>query len=267
MCYCQTESEEVQPVGWVSTPEYTHPTKILDLEQVIFFMASCMSRDHQILLGFALIAYVIGSVPFGLIVGLSNGVDPRTSGSGNIGATNVGRLLGVKFFALVFTLDLLKGLLPMLATAWFLHHQATVVDVWMYAFWLLIGFCCILGHIFSLFLKFKGGKGVATSVGVILGVVPYFSLPALILAAIWIVSFKIWRYVSLSSILIAAAFPLVYIAVALLKRWPIFHEQLPLLIFSFVVGILIILRHKSNIQRLINGTENKIGKKSKPTAA
>src|SRR5258705_11427307 len=92
-------------------------------------------------------SYFLGSVPFGLIVGLSKGIDPRKAGSGNIGATNVGRLLGGKFFALVFILDLLKGLLPMLAAAWMLQNKnRSQVD---YILWLLVGFAAICGHMFS----------------------------------------------------------------------------------------------------------------------
>src|SRR5688572_33095205 len=112
------------------------------------------------------LAYVLGSVPFGLIVGLARGIDPRKAGSGNIGATNVGRLLGGKFFALVFALDLLKGLLPALAASWIVHRRGEVADWRTYALWLLVGFAAIAGHMFSAFLRFKGGKGVATSAGV-----------------------------------------------------------------------------------------------------
>src|SRR3712207_4017573 len=129
------------------------------------------------------VAYLLGSVPFGLIVGRAKGVDPRTSGSGNIGATNVGRLLGGKFFALVFVLDLLKGLLPMIAAGLVLGFRAE--DRTGYLLWLLVGFAAILGHMFSAFLKFKGGKGVATSAGVMLGLWPYFTLPGLVGAAVW----------------------------------------------------------------------------------
>src|SRR5689334_18385696 len=119
-------------------------------------------------------AYLLGSVPFGLLVGLARGIDVRSAGSGNIGATNVGRLLGGKFFALVFFLDLLKGLLPMLAAGFVVHFRAT--DPQISSLWLAVGFTAILGHMFSIFLKFKGGKGVATSTGVILGLWPYYTL-------------------------------------------------------------------------------------------
>src|SRR5438309_4178929 len=116
-----------------------------------------MNREDW-LLALIPVAYLLGSVPFGLVVGLSKGVDPRTAGSGNIGATNVGRLLGGKYFGVVFFLDMLKGLLPMLLAGFALHWRAT--SPIQYVLWLLVGFGAIAGHMFSLFLRFKGGKGV-----------------------------------------------------------------------------------------------------------
>src|SRR5476651_7704 len=108
---------------------------------------SLMTHPHLILLCLSLAAYVAGSIPFGLIVGLAKGVDPRKAGSGNIGATNVGRLLGGKFFALVFSLDLLKGFLPTAAAAILLHGQPRSRED--YLLWLLIGFAAIAGHMCS----------------------------------------------------------------------------------------------------------------------
>lgn len=199
------------------------------------------------------VAYLLGSVPFGLIVGKSRGVDPRTSGSGNIGATNVGRLLGRRFFALVFTLDLLKGLLPMLAAAFVLRGEDP--DRRMYALWLLVGAAAIAGHMFSLFLRFKGGKGVATSTGVLLGLWPYYTLPGLIGAAVWLVAFKLWKYVSLASIVGALAFPVAYLAIGLARGWDVLGAQLPLLVFAVVMAGLIVFKHRGNIARLRAGTE------------
>src|SRR5689334_25205210 len=116
------------------------------------------------------VAYLLGSIPFGLIVGKSRGVDPRKAGSGNIGATNVGRLLGPRFFWLVFTLDLLKGFSPTLAAYFVLRRWNELPPDALTCFvWLLVGFAAIFGHMFSCFLHFRGGKGVATSAGVFLG--------------------------------------------------------------------------------------------------
>ncbi len=203
------------------------------------------------------LAYLLGSIPFGLMVGKSKGVDPRKAGSGNIGATNVGRLLGKKFFAIVFVLDLLKGLLPMLAAALVLRNES--LDRRTYLLWLAVGFAAILGHMFSLFLGFKGGKGVATSTGVLLGLWPYFTIPAFVGALVWTVTFKLWRYVSLSSILGSCAFPIAYVVVGLLRGWDVFGAQLPLLIFAVLMAGLIGYKHRSNIARLRAGTELRAG--------
>lgn len=199
------------------------------------------------------VAYLLGSVPFGLIVGKSRGVDPRTGGSGNIGATNVGRLLGRKFFAIVFTLDLLKGLLPMLGAAWVLRGEQP--DRRTYGLWLLVGAAAIAGHMFSAFLRFKGGKGVATSTGVLLGLWPYYTIPGLIGAGIWLMAFKLWRYVSLASIVGSLAFPIAYVGIGLSRGWDVFGAQLPLLIFAVAVAGLIVFKHRGNIARLRAGTE------------
>lgn len=204
------------------------------------------------------VAYLLGSIPFGLIVGLSKGIDPRTAGSGNIGATNVGRLLGGKFFAIVFTLDLLKGLIPMLLAAVILRGEARNQS--QYVLWLLIGFATILGHMFSLFLKFKGGKGVATTLGVALGVFPYYTLPALVAAAGFVAIFLISRIVSISSIGAVAVFLVAYITMGLLLNWDILGSQLPLLVFAILLCILIVYRHRSNIARLRAGTENRFSR-------
>ncbi len=211
------------------------------------------------------IAYITGSVPFGLVVGLSKGVDPRKSGSGNIGATNVGRLLGGRYFALVFTLDLLKGMLPMITAAAVLGATITGAKLssGQYGLWLLVGFGAIAGHLFSCFLKFKGGKGVATSCGVMLGLFPYFTIPGILGALVWIAVFQIWRYVSLASIAGAVAFPVLYIAVALAMGWPVFGEQWPLLAFAIVIAGMIVVKHRSNITRLRAGTENRFARKPK----
>jgi glycerol-3-phosphate acyltransferase PlsY len=202
-------------------------------------------------------AYLLGSIPFGLLVGKAKGVDPRKAGSGNIGATNVGRLLGKRFFALVFTLDLLKGLLPMLAAAYVLRGENP--DRTTYVLWLAVGAAAILGHMFSIFLGFKGGKGVATSTGVLLGLWPYYTIPGLVGAAVWIIAFKVWRYVSLASILGCVAFPIAYVIIGLVLGWDVFGSQLPLLIFAVVMAGLITYKHRSNIARLRAGTELRAG--------
>ena len=217
---------------------------------------------HAILLTLAPNAYLLGSVPFGLMVAQTRGIDPRTAGSKNIGATNVGRLLGGKFFALVFSLDLLKGLLPMLAAGWVLmarvgHPQDYRVQD--YALWLLVGFAAIFGHMFSVFLKFKGGKGVATSAGVLLGLFPYYTVPGLVSIAVFLIVLKTFRYVSLASMLGSASFAFAYLGIGLALHWPVFGAQWPLLAFAVLMAALIIYKHRANIGRLMAGTEHRIG--------
>jgi glycerol-3-phosphate acyltransferase PlsY len=223
-----------------------------------------MTRAHWLLLSLLPVAYVMGSIPFGLIVGLAKGVDPRKAGSGNIGATNVARLLGKKFFFLVFTLDLLKGLLPMLAAAFIVHRYVAPADrdAFIFLLWILVGFGAIFGHMFSCFIGFKGGKGVATSCGVILGLFPYYTLPAVFVLAVWAIFFGTSRIISLASIAAAASFPIAYAICGAVRHWPILNQQAPLLGFALLVALMIIYKHRANIARLRAGTEAKFGKKT-----
>jgi glycerol-3-phosphate acyltransferase PlsY len=202
------------------------------------------------------LAYLIGSIPFGLLVGFAKGIDVRTAGSGNIGATNVARLLGRKFFFLVFFLDMSKSLLPMLIASMIVRRTGQR-DWHIYLLWLCVGFAAVLGHMFSLFLKFKGGKGVATSAGVMLGLWPYYTLPGLIAIVVFIVVFLIWRYISLASVLSVCAFPVIYLALALWRGWPVLGDQLPLLVFACLIALMITIKHRSNISRLMKGTESR----------
>jgi acyl phosphate:glycerol-3-phosphate acyltransferase len=218
-------------------------------------------NGQWILAGMIPASYVAGSVPFGLLVGLARGVDVRRAGSGNIGATNVGRLLGGRYFALVFVLDLLKSLGPMLAAGWTIRRFGLVEDWRIYLLWLGVGLAAVLGHMFSLFLKFKGGKGVATSAGMVLGLWPYYTLPAAAAVLVWVGVFLVWRYVSLASMAGAAVFPMAYVAIGLAAGWPVFSQQLPLLLASGGVGAMVILRHRANIARLRAGTEHRFSGK------
>jgi glycerol-3-phosphate acyltransferase PlsY len=218
-----------------------------------------MNRE-QALAAMIPLAYLVGSIPFGLIVGRAKGIDPRTVGSGNIGATNLGRLLGAKYFALVFTLDILKSALPTLAAGAILNFH--VVDQAESLLWILVGFAAVLGHVFPLYLKFKGGKGVATSAGVCLGLFPYFTLAGLAAIAVYVAVFAITRYSSVASMIGALAFPAAYALIGRLSGWPLAGSQLPLLIFSILVPVLIIWKHRGNIARLRAGTENRFRSKT-----
>ena len=207
------------------------------------------------------LAYLAGSIPFGLVVGRWRGVDPRTAGSGNIGATNVGRLLGRRYFVLVFTLDLLKGMGPMLAASAIVHAiPAASRDVGLHLLWLLVGVAAVLGHMFSAFLKFAGGKGVATSLGVALGLVPYFTLPGFGSIAVFVAVFSATRYVSLGSMAGACAFPVAYLAIGAAWGWDLTGNLLPLTIFAVLIAGMIVYKHRGNIARLRAGTESRVAR-------
>jgi glycerol-3-phosphate acyltransferase PlsY len=210
-----------------------------------------------------LAAYFIGGIPFGLIVGRSRGIDPRKAGSGNIGATNLGRLLGVQFFALVFSLDVLKGLLPMLAASVVVHRHFLDPDALVYLLWLLVGLMAIIGHMFSCFIGFKGGKGVSTSAGVVLGLFPFYTWPGLFCLACWAVLFAWSRLVSLASILAAGLFPIAFVVFGLLGCYPLTIRQWPLIFFAALMAAMIIFKHRANIARLRSGTEHRfVGSKA-----
>jgi len=225
-----------------------------------------MNTTTLILLGLIPIGYLVGSIPVGLLVGLARGVDPRKAGSGNIGATNVGRLLGGRYFALVFTLDALKGMLPTLWAGAAMQFQPS--DAVHYLMWMAVGVGAILGHMFSLFLNFRGGKGVATSAGVLLGIWPYLTISLLLAMVVWGLTFYITRYISAASILGTISMPLMYLALAIWRGWPIFGAQLPLLVLSAAMATLIVFKHRGNIARIRAGTEHRAGRpKDEPSKA
>jgi glycerol-3-phosphate acyltransferase PlsY len=199
-------------------------------------------------------AYLLGSIPFGLLIARAHGKDLRSIGSGNIGATNVSRALGRKWAYVCFALDVLKGLIPMLVTM-FIAKPDSVFTLWL---WLVVGCAAILGHIFPIYVRFKGGKGVSTSFGVALGLWPYFTVCALFFAVTWGVVVLIWRYVSLASIIASVTIPLVLItSIILIPGWD-FVNLWPILFIAVAIPIMVILRHRENIKRLLAGTESKI---------
>jgi acyl-phosphate glycerol 3-phosphate acyltransferase len=184
-----------------------------------------------------IVAYILGSIPNALWIGkVFKGIDVREHGSKNTGSTNAARVLGAKLGILTLILDISKGAIPTLIATMLLDSSISVI---------LVGICAILGHSFSIFMKFKGGKAVATTVGVFIVLVP----GAILLAAvIFFLVFGITRYVSLSSMIGAISLPIWIV---------LFYKNIPLTIFGMIIAILIIVRHKSNIQRLLNGTESK----------
>lgn len=183
-----------------------------------------------------LAAYLTGSIPTGLLLGKAYGIDVRKEGSGNIGATNLYRTIGRKVGIITLVGDCLKGLLPVL-----LVKFSTLPPE--FAAW--VGLAAFCGHVFSVFLRFKGGKGVATALGVFLALAPLAVAIALLLfAAIMF----IWRYVSLGSIVAAAAMPL---AVFFLGG------SRSVAVVTLVIAAIVIMRHHENIKRLISGSENR----------
>ncbi len=201
-------------------------------------------------------AYLLGSVPFGVIIAGAHGKNLRSIGSGNIGATNVARALGRRWAYFCFVLDVLKGLVPMLAVRALIEVPTPTPG--LLSLWLAVGCAAILGHIFPLYLKFKGGKGVATSLGVALGLWPYYTICAALAFAVWAATVLLWRYVSLASIAASIAFPLVLVlAIVLTPGWD-FANLWPLLAAAIAIPIMVIVRHRENIKRLIAGTESKV---------
>ncbi|MEZ6065519.1 MAG: glycerol-3-phosphate 1-O-acyltransferase PlsY [Planctomycetaceae bacterium] len=195
-------------------------------------------------------AYLCGSIPFGLLVGKwFCGVDLRTHGSLNIGATNAARVLGKKWGLLVLLLDALKGLLPTLL----LPLLAADTDLRQHV-QVGCGIAAIVGHMFPCWLGFRGGKGVATSLGVVSIVVPWGMLIAF---GAFILTFLLSRIVSLSSIVAAVA--LAVGQMILLWPAPFRHQTWSIAAFSLIVPVLVIVRHRTNIGRLLKGTEAKFG--------
>lgn len=203
-------------------------------------------------------AYLLGSVPFGLIIAKAHGKDLRKIGSGNIGATNVSRALGKKWAYACFGLDLSKGLVPMILANPLVGSEPSVTDFWL---WLCVGSAAVLGHVFPIYLKFKGGKGMATSLGIVLGLFPYYTIAGLIAFAFWVICVRLWKYVSLASIIASIVFPVaLLVSIIITDSWH-FVNLWPLVIISVFLMALVIIRHVENIKRLIEGSENKIVKK------
>lgn len=210
-------------------------------------------------------AYLVGSIPFGLLLGLAKGVDIRKHGSGNIGATNAGRVLGLRYFFYAFCLDFLKGLLPVLCSdllsrRW--HAPAYLP--------LLTAAAAICGHLFPIYLRFRGGKGVATSFGAVLGIWPVFTLAGLAAGLAFLVVFLTWRIISVASLAATVVFVLLvpffgriapeFWHLLRVTPWP---QLWPLLAASWILGVGLVVKHRSNIRRLLAGTEPRAVKTAK----
>lgn len=187
---------------------------------------------------FALIitGYLLGSIPWGFIVCKLKKINIREIGSGNIGATNVYRALGFRWAAVVGALDVLKGVVPTIIALQILDTDLLILTV---------GMAAVAGHNWSIFVGFKGGRGVATTGGVVLVLMPWISL---FVVLVWAVIVKLTRYVSLGSIAAAVIFPIL----------AFFYASLPYFIFTLLLAAAIIIQHRPNIKRLLAGEENRV---------
>lgn len=218
------------------------------------------------------VAFLCGSIPFAVLIGRAKGVDIRKVGSGSPGATNVGRTVGRKWGVVCFFCDVLKGLLPTLAFGFVLNVDPSaeagysangaltdpvVTEGWLWAMqWVSVAIAAVLGHMFSPWIGFKGGKGVATSLGGALGLFPYVTLPGFASFAVWFAVAKTTGYVGLASIIAAATFP-VFTG---LNAWALGLQPAQLTVFvtlTLLLSVLVIVRHRTNLRRLIKGTEPK----------
>ncbi|RYG70116.1 glycerol-3-phosphate 1-O-acyltransferase [bacterium] len=188
-----------------------------------------------------LLSFFIGAIPFGVLIGKMRGVDVRAAGSGNIGATNVWRVLGPKAGTAAFVLDVLKGVAgPLIARALVPNEPV---------FTAICAVCSVLGHNFSPFIGFKGGKGISTSLGALFGLMPWV---ALIDFAIWGVVLAVTRRVSVASMTVCITLPI------LAFFW---KEPTPNLVVAIFLGIMVFIKHIPNLKRVIAGTEPKVGQK------
>ena len=201
-------------------------------------------------------SYFLGAIPFGFLLAKRKGINIYEHGSGNIGATNVFRVMGKPWGVLTFILDMLKGFIPAMIIP--LVFSIFGMDYYV-PMQLACAFAAIIGHCWPVYLKFKGGKGVATSAGAMIGLAP---LPAAIALVVWVIVMLLFRFVSLSSITAAIVLPVatwITFFMDFMRKGTKYDIYIPIVLT--LLSILIVLRHKKNIQRLLSGTENRFSKK------
>ena len=199
------------------------------------------------------VSYLIGSIPAGYIAGRIAGIDIRTVGSGNIGATNVTRVLGKRYGYPVFIVDFLKGFAAVGMSIMIAKRGQTGL-IPSELFGVVGAVACVLGHSFPVWLGFKGGKGVAASAGALFGLMPFV---ALIAVAVWLIIFYLTRYVSVASMTAALAVPITILSMMFLRQ----TSGTALLYFSICLAAVVIVRHRSNLLRLVRGTEPRFKRK------
>ena len=203
----------------------------------------------------AAVSFLLGSTPFGVLIARSKGVDIRAVGSGNPGATNVGRVLGKRFGIACFFLDACKGAVPVLLAGWLagvLGSGAAEMNAAAAWGWLLVAISAILGHCFSPLLGFRGGKGVATGFGAVVSMWPVLTIPALVGFAIWAGVLLVTRTMSLASLAGAIVLPVMVFVMAVLPGTPSasLAGSIPFLVVTLAVAGLIVFRHRSNLAGL-----------------
>lgn len=207
-------------------------------------------------------AYLCGSIPFGLLIGRMRGVDIRQHGSKNIGATNCGRVCGRTWGLTAFVLDVVKGFVPVHLTWWLLVRPEAgaggAVSLAIAWGWLGVAVAGVVGHVLPVWLKFRGGKGVATGFGVILAIWPYLTVPALAALVTWLLFASCLRYVSLASIMAALSLLYWFGLAVWVRRWPV-EQVWPFGLIISLMVIVVIVRHRANLARLIAGAESRLG--------
>ncbi len=201
----------------------------------------------------ALLGYLLGSIPAGYLAGRIAGIDIRKVGSGNIGATNVTRRLGRRYGYFVFVVDFAKGTLAVCASVLLGRYVGTEMTTTQ-IYGIVGATCCVLGHVFPVWLGFKGGKGVATFAGALFGLMP---LAAAIGVAVWVITFEVTRYVSIASITTAVLLPLTVLALTHARH----TNGMALFYFTLCLAAVVIFRHRSNLSRLLRGTEPRFKRK------
>jgi glycerol-3-phosphate acyltransferase PlsY len=206
------------------------------------------------------LAYLAGSIPFGVIIARLKGVNIREHGSKNIGATNVGRVLGKNFGALCFFLDVLKGAIPVyvigILTSSF-GQPIELISTNAMLLWISVALASLLGHMYSPWLKFGGGKGIATTFGGMVAMWPLLTIPVLLAFLAWIITLKATKMISLAS-LVASLVLFIDAVVTVLFDSTIEHAW-PLLAVTGVITMMVFWKHRSNILRIIHGKEPKVG--------
>jgi glycerol-3-phosphate acyltransferase PlsY len=200
-----------------------------------------VNRLFQVICVFIL-AYILGGIPFGLLIGKLKGIDIRKYGSGNIGATNVSRIMGFLPGVIVLILDASKAALAVFLMKWIGYDSPTLL--------IMTGVVAVTGHTWSIFLKFKGGRGVASAFGVLLVVAPLVAITAV---GVWALVVAITRYISVGSLIAASWVPLAMFLLCSSKIYAL---------GAFMLFMVITYRHIPNIKRLLSGTENRLGERA-----